>query len=82
MLIGGLGHHLPLAFAPVGELGQEYKLIWEKDAKSYADLRHRCSEIPGYSGIVESRDGLGVRVRCAQHTNALGFPWAAPRRAL
>ena len=61
---------LPLAFAPVGELGQEYKLIWEKDAKSYAELHNRCSEIPGYSGIVESRDGLGVRVRCARWDRA------------
>ena len=64
---------LPLSLAPVGEEGQRYKMIWERDAHSYEDLRARRGDVPGYAGVAESKDGLGIRIEAPQYAEALAF---------
>ena len=64
---------LPLSLAPVGEEGLKYRMIWERDAQTYEELRSRCADIPGYAGIAEGKDGLGIRIVAPQ----LGPAWGS-----
>ena len=51
-----------------GEPDPQYKVIWCADRK-VADLRILAPSTQGVLGIVKSRTGCGLRVRCADYSN-------------
>eukprot|EP00971_Amphidinium_carterae_P137514 2725299-Amphidinium_carterae.1 len=64
---------LPFSFTPVGEKYSSYRVHWERDLHTFHDMRDRHVEVPGYSGVILGKDGLGVRIMETQFTLAMQY---------
>ena len=59
--------------AVAGELALQHRVIWDGDAKTLDSARLRYSKVPGFTGLVLGRSGLGARIELGHHNAALEF---------
>ena len=61
---------LPCTLTPVGELAQQYRIIWEALPQTLSQLRAKYEALPGYRGAIVTTRGCGARFTLASHNQA------------
>ena len=47
--------------SPLGEEADKYKIIWDKETHSAAEVKSKYGSLTGYSGVATSGRGVGAR---------------------
>ena len=66
-----LAADLPFGIALPAELAELHRIVWDQDVTTFAAARKRYLETPGFSGLVLSKTGIGIRIESCHHEAAL-----------
>ena len=66
-----LGADIPFGIALPPDLSELHRVVWDQDLPSLAAARKRYLDTPGFSGLVLSKTGIGIRIETCHHAAAL-----------
>ena len=72
---------LPATISLPPETADDYRVHWDSEVKDLTSARSRFSELPGYAGIIFGKTSIGVRVKEAEHDNAMTWLGRTPSQA-